>query len=143
MSAIDSERFKALDQDWEVRFDFNVICDIEERTGEKFMVAAAPFLDMVDPARMDDEASMVAVAARVDFANLRQLLFWVLSNHHPEIEVATAGKIVQELGLPRTVEIVAKAIAKALPTGGGDAGGTENPPKKPAGRKSRKAALAG
>ena len=44
MSAIDSQRFDALDQEWEIRFDFNAICEIEERTGEKFMIVAAPLL---------------------------------------------------------------------------------------------------
>ncbi|MDG6079752.1 hypothetical protein E3U23_11185 [Erythrobacter litoralis] len=142
MSAIDSQRFTALEQDWEVRFDFNAICEIEERTGEKFMVAAAPFLGLVDLGALDDEGGMLQIAQRVDFANLRQLLTWALEGAHPDVDLKTGGAIIQEVGLPRTVEVVAKAIAKALPTGGGDAGGTANPPQaKP--KRRRKAAKAG
>ena len=143
MSAIDSQRFDALGEEWEVRFDFNAICEIEERTGEKFMVVAAPFLGLVDLDAIDSDSGLMAVAQKVDFANLRQLLAWALEGAHPEITLQRAGSIVQAVGLPRTVEVVAKAIARALPTGEGEPAGDENPPKKPARKRRRKGAQAG
>ena len=140
MSAIDSQRFTALGQEWTIRFDFNAICEIEEQTGTKFMVTAAPFLGLIGLGEMDSEAGLAAIAQRVDFANLRQLLFWALQGAHEDIEIRTAGEIVSAIGLPRAVEIIARALVKALPTGTeGDASGTENPPKpkrKAATRKS-------
>lgn len=145
MSAIDSQRFDALGQEWEIRFDFNAICEIEERTGEKFMVVAAPFLALVDLDAIGDEAGMLAVAQRVDFANLRQLLAYALEGAHEEVTAREAGAIIQAIGLPRTIELVAKAIARALPiadpAGEGAPAGTPNPPKKRKPR--RKAARAG
>ncbi len=143
MSAIDSQRFRALEQEWEIRFDFNAICEIEERTGEKFMVVAAPLLALVEIGEIGNEASMLSIAQRVDFANIRQLLFWALEGAHPDVEIRTAGTIVQAIGLPRAVEVIAKAIARALPTGGGEPEGTPNPPKKAQRKPRRKAAKAG
>lgn len=143
MSAIDSQRFKALEQEWEVRFDFNAICEIEERTGEKFMIVAAPLLALVEIGEIEDESSMLSIAQRVDFANIRQLLFWALEGAHPGVDIRTAGTIIQAIGLPRAVEVIAKAIARALPTGGGEPGGTANPPKKAQRKPRRKAAKAG
>ena len=143
MSAIDSQRFDALDQEWEIRFDFNAICEIEERTGEKFMIVAAPLLALVDMDDANDEVSMLSIAQRVDFANIRQLLFWALEGAHRDIDIRTAGTIVQAIGLPRAVEVIAKAIARALPTGGGEPDGTANPPKKAQRKPRRKVGKAG
>ena len=134
MSKIDSQSFDARGQRWTVRFDFNAICEIEERTGEKFMVHAAPFLALVDldalGKQAGDDAGMVAIAQRVDFANLRQLLCWALEGEHPEIDRCTTGELIQTIGLPKAVGVVAMAIAKAIPTGEeAKPGGTANPPK--------------
>lgn len=140
MSAIDSQSFAALGQDWTIRFDFNAICDIEERSGEKFMVTAAPFLDLIDTDKLGDAMGMVAIAQKVDFANLRKLLFLTLREAHPDIQLRTAGEIVKDIGLAQAVQVVALAIAKALPQGTeGDASGDANPPKRrPSTRKSTK-----
>jgi len=145
VSAIDSQTFGALGQDWTIRFDFNAICDIEEQTGEKFMVTAAPFLQLIDMDQLEDAQGMVAIAQQVDFANLRKLLFLTLRQEHPEIELRKAGEIVVAIGLARAVQMVALALAKALPQGPeGNASGDENPPKTaPSTRKKAKDAKAG
>ena len=143
MAAMDSQRFTALGQEWTIRFDFNSICEIEEETGEKFMVVAAPFLGLVDLKMVSDEAEMLAVAQKLDFANLRQLLFWALTGAHDNIGLPTAGNIIQDIGLPRAFELVAIAISKALPSlEEAEPGGIENPPK-PKKSRSRKGAKAG
>ena len=130
MSKVDSQSFEARGQKWTVRYDFNAICEIEERTGEKFMAHAAPFLALVDLDALNHDAGMVAIAQRVDFANLRQLLCWALEGEHPEVDRRTAGELIQAVGLPRAVGVVAMAIAKAIPTGEeAKPGGAANPPK--------------
>lgn len=140
MAKVDEKRFEALGQDWSVRFDFGAMCDIEERTGENFMASAAPFLALVDADALGDDRAMVALAGRVSFSNMRQLLVWVLSPAHPEIDKAVVSEIITEIGMTETVAILATAIARAIPQGGG-AAGDENPPKKPP--KRRKAPKAG
>lgn len=140
MSAIDGQRFTALGQEWEVRFDFNAMCDIEERTGEPFMASAAPFLALIDENALGNEKAMVQVASRVSFGNMRQLLHWVLLPANSDLEKSEVGEIVNEIGLTETVAVLATAIAKAIPQGG-DAAGDENPPTKRS--KRRKAAKAG
>lgn len=142
MSAIDSQRFTALGQEWTIRFDFNSICEIEEETGETFMTVAAPFLGLVELKQLADETAMLEVAQKLDFANLRQLMRWALMGAHPKVDKKMAGSLIQAIGLPKTFELIAIAIGKALP-GIEDAtpGGTGNPPKPKS--RSRKGAKAG
>lgn len=149
MSAVDSQRFIALGQEWTARFDFNSICEIEERTGQTFMAAAAPFLALIDPEQVGKASSMVALAERVSFSNMRLLLCWALEGAHPDITLHRAGEIVNEIGMAETMALLSVAIARGLPqgrqadgSGKGGATGAANP-RKAARKTPRKGAKAG
>jgi hypothetical protein len=115
--AVDEKRFYALGKEWVARFDFNSICELEERYDRPFLDLVAPFLGSVQVSEVEDEAKLVQAASLIKFADLRAILHQSLLTHQPETTLAETGEIVGEVGLTAMMGVVAWAIAKAMPKG--------------------------
>ena len=128
MSAVDEHRFKALGKEWVSRFDFNAVCEIEERTGRGFGAMVAPFLAGIDVSDIDNPSAMIGMASKIKFGDLRQILFQSLVAVQPDVTVEKAGNIIGDVGLAEIMPTVAWAISKGMGIGG-DVSDAENPPQ--------------
>ena len=129
MSA-DEKTFAALGQDWTARFDFNSICEIEERYDRPFLDMVGPMLSGVGMADKDDPAKVAAAAARIKFSDLRAILHQALLARHADVTLPVAGEIIGEIGLEGVMEIVGWAVVKAMPAGKGGEGAAKGNPRK-------------
>jgi hypothetical protein len=126
---VDEKHFTALGKEWVCRFDFNSICDLEERYDRPFLELVAPFLGSVDVADVGNETALVQAAAKIKFADLRAIFHQSLVAAQPDTTQAMAGEVIQAVGLSEVMSIVAWAITKAMPTGGDGAAKT-NPSRR-------------
>lgn len=135
MSAIDQKRFKALGQNWIARFDFNAICNLEERVGSGFWEFVSPMMIQLDEGDAGNEQKVMEAVTGLRMSDLRLVMFFALQSNHAEMTEALAGDIIQDLGgFSGAMEIVAWAIMQAIPfdtsEDEGGATGAPNPPKK-------------
>lgn len=105
--------FEAGGARYALHFTANGMCELE---------AAAGCTTMAFLRRLDGSA-----AADLSFTDVR-LLFWAgLQEHHPELDVRAAGKVMTALGgLDKAMELVGRAVSASLPGpdgGGGDGRG--------------------
>jgi hypothetical protein len=131
MAAIDQKRFTALGREWTARFDFNAMCEIEERSGRGFMEVASPFLVQLDEEDRKDPAKMLAAAKALRMSDIRLVLNQALQGAHPGTTADETGAIIADVGFEVAMAVVAWAIVKAMAPSsgqGGDAAGGENPP---------------
>lgn len=105
------------DASYTLAFSVNAFCAFEEASGKTFASLVA---DLSDPARM----SMVLV---------RQFIHALLLEHHPDMTLLDAGRLVQSAGgvLP-VMEIIDRAFRAAMPEGGA---ATARPPQRPSRRR--------
>lgn len=129
--AADEKRFDAGGRTWVARFDFNAICELEERSGTSFLEYVAPFMMKVEEGDKDDPAKLLQAARGIKFADLRAIFHQSLLAAQPDTSLASAGNLIEQVGLPKVMEIVAWAIVKAMPSQEGAAGddGAAHPPK--------------
>ena len=146
MSVLDSKRFSALDEEWTARFDFNAVCEIEERKGCGFVEVVGPFLQQLDESERGDPVKVLAAMKALRLSDVRLILFVALRSAHPEVTLEDVGQMISDMGLQAAMSIVGWAIVKGMAGSegveqegdakGGGPGGAENPPN----RKQRRAA---
>lgn len=96
--------FKSGDNTYRLRFDVNVICDVEAELGEEFFTA-------------------VLAKGKATAVQMRKLFFLALRNAHPEIDdERKAGALLQ---YAQMVELMGLALDVSAP----EPTGAENPPK--------------
>lgn len=114
MSA-DQKTFNALGKEWVARFDFNAICDLEERTDRAFLEMVAPLLNGLSPEDRDDPAKAIAAASTIKLSDLRLILWQSLQGNQPGTPIATVGDIIAEIGIGDAMALVSWAVIKAIP----------------------------
>jgi hypothetical protein len=124
--AADEKRFEAGGSEWIARFDFNAICELEERYDRPFLELVAPFLGSVSAD--DSNEARIAAASRIKFSDLRAIFHQCLLSAQPDTTAKGAGDLIGEVGLPAVMEVVTWAIMKAMPKG--DEGNAEAAPKR-------------
>lgn len=130
MAAIDEKRFEALGQEWVARFDFNSICELEERTGQSFFALVGPFLGGLEERDKDDAGKVMAAAKAIRMSDVRMVLHQSLLACQPETTTTKTGEIIGEIGFDTAMTIVAWAILKGMPSQKeGAKGGAKGPPK--------------
>jgi hypothetical protein len=138
MSRLDEKRFKALGRDWTARFDFNATCAIEEETGKGFYEFVGPLLVQLDAEDAEDPAKVFAAIKGIRQSDIRLVLFHALRGQH-DVTLEDVGEIIQSIGTPEAMAIVAWAIVQAMPTASND-GEPEGNARPPANRRARRAA---
>jgi hypothetical protein len=113
--AVDEKRFDVAGDEWIARFDFNAICELEERYGKPFLSLVSPFLGSVSAD--DSDEAKVAAASRIKFADLRAIFHQSLLDAQPNTTAKDAGALIESMGLPAVMEVVSWAIEKAMPKG--------------------------
>lgn len=86
--------FKANGQDYVLLLDFNALCE----------------LDDVVPGLMDGTASLASPKA------VRSVFHAALAAHHPDLTVTDAGRLIQEIGLPRAAALIGESCAASFGT---------------------------
>ena len=133
MPAIDEKRFEALGQEWVARFDFNSICELEDRTGQSFFELVAPFLSGLDARDQDDAGKVMAAARAIRFKDMRLVMHQALLAKQPDTTITDTGEIIGDIGLEQAMEVVAWAIINGMPSRQeGAKGGAGDPPRKTA-----------
>lgn len=132
MSALDEKRFSALGKDWTARFDFNAICDLEDRTGRPFLEVVAPFMSGVSADANADPQAAIALASRLKMSDLRTILHASLLGAHPKLTLPETGEIIADAGIEVVSGIVAWAVAKAFGKGAQEGNGETVPSVKAA-----------
>lgn len=129
--ASDEKRFDVAGVEWIARFDFNAICELEERYDKPFLSLVAPFLAGVDESEAGNPEAQMRAASAIKFSDMRAIFHQSLLDAQPDTTIADAGDVISVIGLDGAMGVVAWAITKAMPTGGE---GKENPPKPRKGR---------
>ncbi|MBN8959078.1 MAG: gene transfer agent family protein [Rhizobiales bacterium] len=107
--------FKAGERELKLSFSANAMCELEDA------------LDMGIP-----EVGQLMQAGRLRVKHARALFWAALRDHHSDIDMIGAGKLMTEAGIQKSMDAVAGALAAALPDaeeekkGGG--------PRKPGGQ---------
>ena len=123
MSAVDQKTFTALGQEWTARFDFNSICEIEDRTGRPFLSVVAPFMSRIDLSDIENPEKIAAAASELRMSDFRSILYQSLRAKHPDVTINKAGEIVADMGLDGVMPVIVWAIQKGLvQTTGNDSG---------------------
>jgi hypothetical protein len=86
--------FEADGQTWRMRFDFNAMADFEEETGQN----ALAVLQAME-------------AGKVSAIHIRALFYAALREHHPDITLRQAGRLVAS-----GMEAFETAISSSMPT---------------------------
>lgn len=97
--------FKAGEQDYTLLLDFNALCELET----------------VVPGLMDGTAEIKSPSA------VRAVFHAALFEHHPNVDVKAAGRIIQEVGVARAGELIGEAMAASF---GKSEGGNPARPRK-------------
>lgn len=139
MSRLDEKRFKALKQEWIARFDFNATCAIEDETGKGFYEFVAPMLVQLDPADLEDPAKVMQAITGLRQSDIRLLLFHALRGQH-DVTLEDVGDIIQDIGTPAAMGVVAWAVAQAMPTASDDPAEDEGNAPRQTSRTPRKPA---
>ncbi len=116
--AIDEKRFDVAGVEWIARFDFNAICELEERYDKPFLALVAPFLAGLSEEEAGDPQAQVRAASHIKFSDMRAIFHQSLLAEQPKTTLAEAGDIISTIGLEGAMGVVAWAITKALPSGG-------------------------
>lgn len=105
---------KASDTIYTLCLSANAMCELEELTGETIGSLAV---------KMDGEA--------VRMTHVRALMWAALQDHHPEIDIKGAGRIITEAGMSACMEAIGMAFQRAFPDV--EEPGSPNPRKAKAG----------
>lgn len=92
----------------------NAMCSLEEHTGRDIGDIASSL--------NDNGVSMITV---------RSLVWAALQDHHPEIDIKGAGRVITEAGMSACMEAIGVAFQRAFPDA--EVKDNPNPPKAKAG----------
>lgn len=135
--AADDKRFTALGQEWIARFDFNSVCELEERYDQPFLAIVAPMLGGLDESDRNNPEKQAEAASRIRMSDIRTILHQTLAANHEGVTLERAGEIIADMGIESAMEVIAWAVMKALPQNkGGEGKADGNPPRKRAKRTS-------
>lgn len=91
--------FDAGGQKWTLAFSVNALCELEDELGMGVNEIAE---------QMGDVKKM-----RIKF--MRAVLWAGLRDHHPEIDLKTAGELIRELSFAKSMETIGQGFALAFP----------------------------
>lgn len=92
------------DATYTLSFSANALCELEDATGETVAQITRKLND-------SDGASMKLV---------RSLVWAALQDHHPEVDLKKAGRIITDAGMVATMEAIGRAFELAFPAQEGD-----------------------
>jgi len=124
----DEKRFTALGEEWVARFDFNSVCELEDRYDKSFLAIVSPMLGGLDEQDIADPAKQVAAASKIRMSDVRAILRQSLVAKHPGITAEDVGNIIGDIGLDAAMQIVAWAVVRALPKPKGGKGKADKNP---------------
>lgn len=101
--------FSADGQDYVLLLDFNALCE----------------LDDVVPGLMDGSAALGSPKA------VRAVFHAALRAHHSDLTVTDAGRLIQEIGLPRAAELIGESCAASFGSPEGKEGADPRRRSKP------------
>lgn len=88
--------FSAGENTYMLVFSTNALCVLETNLGDAIWAA------------FDDLSTMRISTMRT--------VFWAgLQDHHPQIDKAAAGRLMDQIGLPRVIGLIMEAVALAFP----------------------------
>lgn len=106
----DGVTFEAAGKSRTLRFSINALCDLEDQTG-------LGVTELVEQLQSKPKMTFIRVC------------FWAgLREHDPDLNLASAGNVVEALGLAEAAKILGQAVASAFPTPM-EKEGDQNPPK--------------
>jgi len=94
-----SVTFEADGKTYTLHYSTNALCELESLAGESVMRIAAQMAD----------------SDGVRLGMVRNLIWAGLRDHHPEVTVEDAGRIMDALGLDKAGSLVAEAFILAFP----------------------------
>lgn len=99
---------KAGDATYTLCLSANAICELEDHTG-----------------RSISEIATSLNGNNVGMKTVRALVWAALQDHHPDVDLKEAGRIITDAGMAETMEAVGNAFSLAFPEGDGGS----RPPK--------------
>ena len=125
--------FEALGQSWRGALDTNARCSMEDEFDKGFPAIVMDTFGITDPSDANDPNKVMAAARRLEFRVVRAFLFHGLKERQPDLTVGTVGKIMDDLGEKRAMEIVGQmaSISTTEIKDAGGAGGNSSRGKKP------------
>lgn len=117
------EVFDALGKRWTLVLGNAAQCAIEEHFDKGFYAVVFDAVPQGNPELlMRDPEAMIAAARAIRQTTLRDLAWFGLQKHHPEVTVAIVSDIIDALGQSRFGEVIGKAIAAATDMNSTDRG---------------------
>jgi len=104
-------QFAAAGQTFTLVYTTNALCRLEEHLG----------------AGVGAIAGMVGDLAKVRLLDIRTLLWAGLQEHHPMLDTAAVGRIMDAIGVLESVELIMRAFSGAFPRGGDAEAGGDGP----------------
>lgn len=96
-------RFTALGKDWKMHMTVNGLCALEEAVGVGFQDFLAGFGKSTETGKMR-------------IGDIRRLFWAGLQEHHEDVDLQTAGRMITDLGgIEPAQELLAAAVAAAFP----------------------------
>jgi hypothetical protein len=127
---------RAKNRELKASFGMRGIKEVERHFDKPFGAAVAAVFPMLSAEEAEDPGKVAEASLNVRFSDVSALFRFSLLRFHPEVEEIEADEIVDEIGVPRTMEVVIQSISAAMGAGGvkgggGDAGaGPRKPPKR-------------
>jgi len=90
--------FEANERSYTMRFSANALCELED------------VLNM----GVNDVAEQMSKPKNLRIKTVRGIFWAGLRDHHPEITIQKAGDIIQDISLPRCLELIGKAFNLAF-----------------------------
>lgn len=105
--------FEAAGTTYRMKISTNALCEIEDALGES--------IDEVGRKIAENKSAKIRV--------LRTLVWGALLDRHPNLTPKDAGRLIDEIGMEKASELIAKCFELMQP----EASGNENPPQATAG----------
>jgi len=122
------QTFDAAGQRWTLLLGNAAQCAIEEHYDRGFYAVLFDAVPNVDATTLlDNPAAMLEAMRKVRVSTLRDLAYFGLRQHHPDIDLPTVSGIIDDLGQAQFGEVLGKAIGAAMDKGG-EAGATKGKP---------------
>lgn len=127
--------FDALSARWTMFLGNAAQCALEEHFDKGFFAILADSMPDLTVDQLSDPAAMMRAARNVRITTLRDLAWFALQKHHPDIDVTEVSDLIDAVGSEAFGSLLARAIAGAQDKGGSPSG-TGKKPVRPA-RKTR------
>jgi hypothetical protein len=124
--------FEALGKAWRGALDTNARCSMEDEFEKGFPAIVMDTFGITNPEDANDPAKVMEAARRLEFRVVRSFLFHGLKERQPDLTVNMVGKIMDDLGERRAMEIVGQMASISTPEvkDAGSAGGNSSRGKK-------------